>query len=262
MTDPEERIVKLARDTWLIFQRQMLLVWRSPSWIAFALAQPITYLLLFAPLLRLAFSAEGVTSYAQTYRIYVPGLLTLTAVLGGLFTGFGLLAEIRSGIIERARVTPVSRLALILGRAMREVVMLLLQSVVITALALPFGLDVPIGDLLLAYFLLGMMTVFAVALSFGLTLRVRNEAALGPMMTTISQPIMLVSGVLLPLTLAPLWLRRIADVNPFYWATNGMRSLFRGDIGASSVWLSLVMVAVLAVLAMTWSVRLFARSAQ
>jgi ABC-2 type transport system permease protein len=254
--------VKLARDTWLIFQRQMLLVVRSPSWIGFALAQPITYLLLFAPLLKLALSAEGVTSYAQAYRIYVPGLLTLTAVLGGLFTGFGLLAEIRSGIIERARVTPVSRLALILGRALREVVMLLLQSVVITVLALFFGLKVPIGDLLLAYLLLGLLTIFAVALSYGLTLRVHNEAVLGPMMTTISQPIMLLSGVLLPLTLAPLWLHRIAEWNPFYWTTNGMRALFQGHIGASSVWQSMIIVVVLAVLTLGWSMRLFARSAQ
>ena len=152
--------MKLARDTWLIFQRQMLLVARTPAWIGFAIAQPVTYLLLFAPLLKLALSAEGVTSYAQAYRIYVPGLLVLTAVLGGLFTGFGLLAEIRSGIIERARVTPVSRLALVLGRALREVVMLLLQSAVITVLALFSGLTVPVVDLLLAYLLLGLLTVF------------------------------------------------------------------------------------------------------
>ena len=90
--------------------------------------------------------------------------------------------------------------------------------------------------------------------------RVRNEAALGPMMTTISQPIMLLSGVLLPLTLAPLWLHRIAEWNPFYWTTNGMRALFQGNMGASSVWLSLIIVVVLAAVTMAWSVRLFARS--
>ena len=103
--------MKLARDTRLIFQRQMLLMVRTPIWIAFGLAQPITYLLLFAPMLKLALSAEGVTTYRQAYLIYVPGLLTVMAILGGLYTGFGLLAELRSGIIERARVTPVSRVA-------------------------------------------------------------------------------------------------------------------------------------------------------
>jgi len=252
--------VKLARDTWLIFQRHMLLVIRTPVWIAFSLAQPITYLLLFAPMLKLALSAQGVTTTTQAYLIYVPGLLTVMAILGGLYAGFGLLAELRSGIIERARVTPVSRVALMLGRALREVVTLLTQALVITVLALPFGLRVGLGDLLLAYLLLALLSLMAVSISYGVTMRVRNEAALGPMINTVGQPVMLLSGVLLPLTLAPLWLHRVADWNPFYWATNGMRALFAGRIGDSSVWESLIIVVVLAVFAMTWSVRLFARS--
>jgi ABC-2 type transport system permease protein len=254
--------VKLARDTWLIFQRQFLLVWRSPVWIGFALAQPVTYVLLFAPMLKLALKAEGVTTYTQAYRVYVPGLLTVMAILGGCYAGFGLLAEVRAGIIERARVTPVSRLALMLGRALREVVMLLVQAVIITLLALPFGLRVPIADLLLAYLLLALLSVMAVNFSYGLTLKVRNEAALGPMINTMSNPLMLLAGVLLPLTLAPLWLLRIAQWNPFYWSTNGMRALFSGHVGASSVWISMIIVVGLAVLALTWSVRSFQRSAQ
>jgi ABC-2 type transport system permease protein len=251
--------VKLARDTWLIFQRHFLLVIRARTWILFALAQPVTYVLLFAPLLKLALRSQGVTTYTQAYQIYVPGLLTVMAIVGGAYTGFGLLRELRGGIIERARVTPVSRLAMMLGRAMREVVMLLVQAVIITLLALPFGLRVPIPDLLLAYFLLAMLSLLAVNVSYGLTMTVRNEGALAPMINTVSQPVMLLAGVLLPLTLAPVWLISIARWNPFYWATNGMRALFRGDIGASSVWISLVIVVPLAAAAVAWSVRVFSR---
>jgi ABC-2 type transport system permease protein len=248
--------LKLARDTWLVFQRQMLLVGRSPLQLAFGVAQPITYLLLYAPMLKLALN---ISSFTQAYRIYVPGLLTVTAVLGGLFCGFNLMAEIRSGVIERARVTPVSRLALMLGRALREVVILVGQAVIITVLALPFGLALPLGDLLLAYLLLALMSLMAVTLSYGITLKARNEMTLAPIMTTISQPIMLVSGVLLPMTLAPLWLLRIAQWNPFYWATNGMRALFAGHLGETVVWLSLVIVIGMTIVATAWSVRLFAR---
>ena len=147
-----------------------------------------------------------------------------------------------------------------LGRALREVVTLLVQALIITVVALPFGLSVGLGDLLLAYLLLALLSLMAVSLSYGVTMRVRNEAALGPMINTVSQPVMLLSGVLLPLTLAPLWLHRVADWNPFYWATNGMRALFAGRIGDPAVWQSLIIVLVLAVFAMTWSVRLFARS--
>jgi ABC-2 type transport system permease protein len=252
--------VKLARDTWLILQRQLLLMVRTPVWLAFGLAQPVTYLLLFAPMLKLALSAEGVTSYAQAYRVYVPGLLTVMAILGGLFTGFGLLAEVRSGIIERARVTPVSRMALLLGRAMRDVTMMIIQAVIITVLALPLGLGVGLGGVLLAYLLLALLSLMSVSLSYGITMRVRHESALGPMINTISSPIMLLAGVLLPLTLAPVWMLQIARWNPFYWATNGMRALYAGRIGAAVVWQSLIIVIVLAAFSMTWSARQFARS--
>jgi len=251
--------MKLARDTFLIAQRHFLLVLRSPTWLLFALATPVTYVLLFAPMLKLALSAEGVTTYTQAYQIYVPGLLTVMAILGGAYAGFGLLRELRVGIIERARVTPVSRLALMLGRALREITMLLVQAVIITLLALPFGLRVPIGDLLVAYFVLAGLSLMSVALSYSITLKVRNEAALAPLINTVTQPVMLLAGVLLPLTLAPVWLVTIAKWNPFYWATNGMRSLFSGDIGATSVWVSLIIVVVLASLAVTWSVRVFSR---
>jgi ABC-2 type transport system permease protein len=49
----------------------------------------------------------------------------------------------------------------------------------------------------------------------------------------------------------------VAQWNPFYWVTNGMRALYAGRIGAASVWESLVIVAVLA---MIWSVRMFTRT--
>ena len=67
----------------------------------------------------------------------MPGLLVLLAIFGGLFQGFGLIAELRAGVIERSRVTPVSRLALLLGRSLRDVVSLLVQAVIITAAGAP-----------------------------------------------------------------------------------------------------------------------------
>jgi ABC-2 type transport system permease protein len=253
-------VKKVVRDTWLVFQRQMLLLFRLPVRVVLTFVYPITYLLIFAPMLKGALSAQGVTNYTEAYRIYVPGLLAYTATLGGLATGFILLAEIRSGVIERSRVLPVSRTSLILGRALREVASLLLQGVIITVLALPSGLTVPIGGLLLSYLLMALVGLLTVTLSYAVTLRIHNARSLGPILGTAAQPIMLVSGMLLPLTLAPLWMVDIARVNPFYWATNGMRDLFTGNLGANSVWVSFVVVLALTALTMNWSLRLFTRS--
>jgi ABC-2 type transport system permease protein len=252
--------VKLTRDTWLILQRQLTLMVRTPIWLAFGIAQPITYLLLFTPFLKPALASMGATSYADAYRIYVPGLLVVLCLYGGMFTGFGLLAELRAGIIERARVTPVSRPALLLGRALRDVVSLLAQAAIITVAALPFGLRVGLGNLLLAYLLLALIALMSTAISYDVTLMVRNEAALGPIINTVAQPVALLAGVLLPLALAPLWIQRVAAWNPFSWATNGMRALFNGDVANHTVWQSLLIVGVLAVVTVLWSARLFTRT--
>ncbi|WP_405021018.1 ABC transporter permease [Kitasatospora sp. NBC_00070] len=247
--------MKLARDTWLVFQRQVLLMVRTPVWLVVGVIQPLFYLLLFAPLLK---PVLRVGSYEEAYRIYVPGLLAVLVIFGGLFTGFSLLGELRAGIIERSRVTPVSRLALLLGRALREVLALMVQAVIITLLALPFGLTVAPLDLLLAYLLMALLALMTSAVSYGIALLVPGDAALAPVVNTLAQPIALLSGVLLPLALAPQWLRSIAEWNPFYWAVEGMRALFAGRIGDSSVWQSLLIVSVLTVAAVWWSARLFA----
>lgn len=249
--------MKLVRDTALIFERQIQLLLRNPVWIFVGVFQPVMYLLLFAPLLK---PALGVRSNAEAYEIFVPGLLVLLAIFGGLFQGFGLIAELRAGVIERSRVTPVSRLALLLGRSLRDVVSLLAQAVIITLLALLFDLRVFLGDLLLAYLMLALISLTTSALSYGVALMVKSEDALAPMMNTVAQPLLLLSGILLPLTFAPGWLQGIADWNPFSWAVNGTRALFRGDLGAPDVWQGLLIMAVLAVLAVVWAAREFARS--
>ncbi|MFD4395836.1 ABC transporter permease [Kitasatospora sp. NPDC058478] len=249
--------MKLARDTWLVFQRQVLLMIRTPIWIAVGIIQPVLYLLLFAPLLKKVLVPGGAGSYADTYQMYVPGLLAVLCIFGGLFTGFSLLGELKAGIIERARVTPVSRLALLLGRALREMVALLVQAVLITLIALPFGLRVSPLNLLLAYLLLGLLALMTSAISYGIALMVPTDAAMAPVVNTIAQPIALLSGVLLPLTLAPHWLQQTAKWNPFYWAVEGMRALFSGHLGDSAVWQGLLVVVVMTVLSVYWSARLF-----
>ncbi|MDR7280763.1 ABC transporter permease [Catenuloplanes atrovinosus] len=248
------------RDIWLVFQNQLRLLLRQPVWIFINLFQPLMFLLLFAPLLKPALSAGGAVSDAEVYRTFVPGLLVMLAIFGGLFQGFGLISDLRAGVIERARVTPVSRTALLLGRSLQDVVSLLVQAVIITLLALPFGLRVGLVDLLLAYLMLALIALMTSALSYGVALLLKSEDALAPVMNTLSQPLLLLSGILLPLTFAPVWLQRVADWNPFSWAVDGTRALFAGDPGAPAVWQGLAITLTLAVIAVAWAARMFARS--
>ncbi|MGH7706116.1 MAG: ABC transporter permease, partial [Candidatus Dormibacteria bacterium] len=137
--------MKLAHDTWLVFQRYFGLFIRNPAWVVVGIVQPALYLLLFAPLLKSIAEVPGFPR-GGAYNVFVPGLLIQLGLFGASGVGFNLISELRFGVVERLRVTPVSRLSLLLGRALRDMLTLLVQSLILVLLALPFGLSFkPVG---------------------------------------------------------------------------------------------------------------------
>jgi ABC-2 type transport system permease protein len=107
-----------------------------PAFLIVGVLQPILYLALFGPLLtRLPAGTlsggSGAGGTAEAYRFFVPGLLIQLALFGSAFVGFAIISEWRAGVIERYRVTPVSRVALLTGRVLRDVVTLIVQSTVL-----------------------------------------------------------------------------------------------------------------------------------
>jgi ABC-2 type transport system permease protein len=248
--------MKLARDTWLTLQYEAGQLVHDPVAMAATLLNPVTYLVFFTPFLK---SVMGVSTYGGAFQIYVPLLFCSMGLFGGLFAGFTLLAAIRQGVIARFRVTPLSRVGLLLGRELVFFLLIGFQAVVITVVAVILGLRVPPANFLLALILLAMMLLFGVSISFALAISVPNETLLGNLINGVAQPLALLAGVLIPLSVAPLWVRRVALWNPFAWGANGMRAIFDGHIGAPVVWEASLILAGLAVVAVVLSSRLFTR---
>src|SRR5438132_12849662 len=116
----------------------MWLFLRNPVWVIIGVIQPVFYLILFAPLLESIAAVPGFPR-GGAYNVFVPGLLIQLGLFGASGVGFPLIAELRAGVVERFRVTPVSRVAMLLGRALRDVVTLLIQSVLLIVVSIPFG---------------------------------------------------------------------------------------------------------------------------
>jgi ABC-2 type transport system permease protein len=248
--------MKLARDTWLTFQYEAGQLVHSPVSIAISLLQPVTYLLLFTPFL---ISVMHAGSYGGAFAIYVPSLFAAMGIFSGMFAGFAMIAAIRQGVIARLRVTPLSRVGLLLGWELMFVALVAFQAVVVAVVALIFGLRVPLINLLFALVLLSLMVILGVSISYVLTIFVPNQTVLANVTSGVTEPIALLAGVLIPLSAAPLWVQDVARWNPFAWGANGMRAIFQGHTGAPVVWQASIILAVLAAIAVVVSSRLFTR---
>src|SRR5579884_2741603 len=148
-----------------------------------------------------------------------------------------------------SRVTPVSRFALLLGRALRDIVTLLVQSLLLVLVALPFGLHIQAVGLLVMLALIALIGLLTASLSYALALWLKSEDAFAPLLFTATLPLLLLSGVLLPLSLAPDWLRAIANANPLAYAADAARSLFNNHLGDASVARGVLIMGLLAVVA-------------
>jgi ABC-2 type transport system permease protein len=251
-------LVQLVRDTWLIFHRSLWLTIRQPTWIIFGMMLPLLYLFLFGPLLEGATQAAGAGSNA--FNWFVPGLLIQIAIFGTAFAGFGLIAELRSGVIERMRVTPMSRAAMLLGRSLRDVVILMFQAILLIILAIPLGLDVDAVGVVVLLALLALIGLMVAPFSYAAALVLKSEDAFAPLVQGITMPLLLLSGILLPMALAPDWLRFLSTLNPFTHSVDAARALFNGQWGDPEIAIGVGITAILAVISIWVAARTFSRA--
>jgi ABC-2 type transport system permease protein len=245
-------------ETMVIFRRAMRLSLRNPVWVIIGLFQPLIYLSLFGPLLEHMTRIPGFPP-GNSWRVFVPGLLVQLGIFGAAFVGFGLIEEIRSGVIERMRVTPASRVALLAGRVLRDVVVLVVQGTVLVLTALAFGLRAPVGDLVIGIVLVGVLGAAFASASYAAGMLLKTEDSMASVLNSIAVPLLLLSGILLPMTLAPQWLRTVSEVNPVKHVVDAVRSVFLGHVGTATVAWGLVATIGLVVAGMAFGTHTFRR---
>ena len=251
--------MSLFNDTKLIFYRSMLLSMRTPIWIFFGIFQPLCFFLLFAPLLNKLANCPGFES-GNALVTFTPGLLIMVAMYGTSFVGFGLIDDIRSGVIERFQCSPMNRAALFLGRSLRDIVITAIQAICIIVLGLFFGLRAPLLGVIASFGLI-LLTGFSLSIfSYCAAMIFKDEDSLAPAVNFVLLPAQLLAGILLPMELAPSWLQWIAFLNPFAHAVSGARALFLGAYTSTSVLYGFIAMLLMACIMVCTATKLFQKT--
>ncbi|MFD7119101.1 ABC transporter permease [Streptomyces sp. NPDC056730] len=246
----------LLSDTALIFGRYARQTLRSRFQIFFGVLMPLLHLLFFGPLLTgLPLGGAG-----DSWQVLVPGLLLQLALFGALFAGFSVIVEKQLGVVERMRVTPVSRLALLLGRVLRDAALLVLQAVLLVLAALLMGLRAPLAGVLIGFGFVAVLTVALASLSYALALRVRSPQEFGPAINAVSMPSMLLSGLMLPMTLAPGWLDVLSRFVPFRYLVDAVRAGYVGDYAGTAMLYGALAAIALTLVSVTVGTRVFRKA--
>lgn len=243
------------RESFIVFRRQLRMNLRNPAWVIIGMLQPVLYLLLFGPLLE----PPLVTQFgsANAYTFFVPGLLVQLGIFGAFFAGFSLIGEWREGVIEAERVTPASRTALLVGRLGRDLLQLFVQAMILVGLGLIMGMEASAAGIALGVLLTLGIGGACAASSNALALATKSEEVMAPVINMVMMPVLLLSGILLPMTIGPHWLLRASDFMPIRHIVDAVRNSFGGDLTSSGLAWGTIWTVVLLTLALWWGTSTF-----
>ena len=248
--------MKTARDVGLLFQRYLTQLLRNPVWVIVGFSTPILYLALFTPLLKHLIGSGGLPT-GNVLDLFLPGILSLLAFATGIGPGFNTLFELKAGVIERFRVTPASRFAILIGPILASMLMMLVFDAAVVAIAFGFGFSVHWGGLAVLVVLLGLLMVTVAAWSIATALVTKEISGFAAIANGINLPILLLAGVLLPISLGPAWMRVLAHFNPLYYLVQASRVLAAGTLSGTAVWQAFAVLAPLCLLVLAWATRVF-----
>lgn len=248
--------MRFLRESFIVFRRQIRMNLRNPAWVLIGVMQPVLYLVLFGPLLKpLVDQFPGGADNAYTFL--VPGLLVQLGIFGAFFAGFSLIGEWREGVIEAERVTPASRTALLMGRLWRDVLQLFVQALILVVLGFAMGMRGSIVGVIVGIAITLLVGGACAAASNALALSTKSEDVMAPVINMVMMPVLLLSGILLPMTLGPAWLQRISDFMPFRWVVDAVRGTFVGDVATSTVVWGVLAAVIMAALGTWWGTAVF-----
>ena len=246
----------LLHETRLHFVSSIRTTLQNPIWLVFGLFQPVLWLVLLAPLLD-TFSAA--LPSGDALALVAPGLLVLLAMNVSLFVGFGLLPEVRAGVFERLSVTTAHRAPLVLGRVLRDFAVLLVQAALLLGVVRLVGPRASATDMLVAMGLVLATGLLLASCANALAVLMQNETGLAATLSFVTLPLVLLSGTMLPLILAPGWIQAAADLNPFVYAIDAAAALIDRGLIVTAALRGVVVTGALALLALGWAVRSLCR---
>ncbi|MET3803561.1 ABC-2 type transport system permease protein [Nakamurella sp. UYEF19] len=163
-----------------------------------------------------------------------PGVLAL-AIMSTAFTSQAITTgfDRRYGVLKRLAAAGVGRPLLIAGKCGAALVVIVGQWVVLGAVALIMGWH-PHGNpaWLVLLVLLGAAAFIGLALLLGGTLRAEAVLALANL---IWFAMILVGGVIIPLTKAPHWLRVIGELTPAGALSDGLHAVLQNGVGPAAL---------------------------
>ena len=225
------------RGIYIIWYRDVLRYSRDRARIVASLGQPLLFLIVFGAGLSASLGAGltqqlGNVSYV---RFLYPGIISMAVLFTSIFSAMSIVWDREFGFLRELLVAPVSRAAVVLGKALGGSTIAMFQGAILIILAPIIGIS--LNPLLIVELLALMFLVaFAIA-SVGILIasRLQTMESFQMIINFLVMPMFFLSGAFFPLRQLPRWMAVVTRLDPVAYGVDPLRRLLLGSTLAPGI---------------------------
>lgn len=213
-----------------IFGRWIKKTLRRPQFLFFSLVQPVVWFVLFTQAFQSIASVPGFAQVAKTssyVTFFSAAVIIQTVISSAMQSGMGMVTDLESGYMDKMRVAPIHRSAILMGKVLSDGVRIVIQTAVILILGFALGVTISSG-------VGGLILLLAIAMAFGVAwsgistfigLATKNSEATLMISLLTTFPLLFLSTAMMPKVYLPSWVQTVATYNPMSYIADALHGL-------------------------------------
>ncbi len=218
-------------DFWAIYilwLRDLKRYWYDKPRIFASLGQPVLFLFVLGTALSPNFNGPAGLRFSE---FIFPGIISMTVLFTSIFSAVSIVWDREFGFLKEVLVAPVSRWAIVVGKALGGSTVAVLQGCLMLLMAPLVGVQLTPGLVVLSVAVMFLIALAITGLGIVIAARMKEMEGFQMVVNFIIMPIFFLSGALFPLDRLPQWLAVLTRLDPLTYGVDLLRHVMLG-IGA------------------------------
>ena len=208
------------RPIYVICLREFKKFFREKSRLLGTLARPVLWLFVVGNGMSALIRPQAGFSYLQ---FIFPGMIGMTILFASIFSSISIVWDREFGFMKEMLVAPISRLSIIMGKAISGTAISVAQAVIILVLIPFLGIDITALQFAEVVAVSTLVSFCITSIGILIAARLTSFDGFNIIMNFIVMPMFFLSGAMYPVTSMPHALREITHINPLTYGIDSLK---------------------------------------
>lgn len=214
------------RPVYVICYREFIKFFREKSRLLGTIARPVLWLFVVGNGMASLIKPQAGFSYLQ---FIFPGMIGMTILFSSIFSSISIVWDREFGFMKEMLVAPISRLSIVIGKAISGTLISVAQAIIIMLLIPFLGMRLTFTQLAELVAVSFLVSFCITSLGILIAARLTSFDGFNVIMNFLVMPMLFLSGAMYPVTSMPVALHYLTLVNPLTYGVDAFKHVLLHD---------------------------------